>query len=191
MGRNHALSHAGARYFGVFSISLPSRSETGVGWIVGLRNSHDKRYPAGLVAGTRVFICDNLAFSGEVQLSRKHTRHAARDLPQIMARAIGQLGGKLRQLDERIAAYRGRTLDDRTAHDLIVRSIDNRVITPTQVPNVLHEWREPRHAEFQPRTLWSLFNAYTEVFKGGNPHAAVRRGQALHGLCDGALGLAS
>ncbi|BCU77569.1 DUF932 domain-containing protein [Luteolibacter sp. LG18] len=190
-GESHALSHEGARYFGVFAISLPSRPENGVGWVVGVRNSHDKQYPAGLVVGTTITVCDNLCFSGEVRLSRKHTRHAARDLSYLMSRAIGELGGKLRKLDDRIAAYREHALEDREVHDLIVRSIDNRVITPTQVPDVLHEWRQPRHEEFQPRTLWSLWNAYTEVFKGGNPHIAVRRGQALHGLCEGVLGLAS
>ena len=56
----HALSHGGARYFGVMSVTLPSRGQADFGWIVGIRNSHDMTYPAGLVAGTRVFVCDNL-----------------------------------------------------------------------------------------------------------------------------------
>jgi len=190
-GESHALSHDGARYFGVFSINQPTRSPGEVGWVVGLRNSHDKTYPAGLVAGTRVFVCDNLAFSGEVRLSRKHTKHAFRDLRQLMARAVGQLGEKFRKLDQRVDAYRLQPLSDRGAHDFIVRSINCRVITPTQVPDVLKEWREPSYDAFQPRTLWSLFNAYTEVFKRGNPHTTVHRSQALHGMCDAVVGLAS
>lgn len=190
-GENHALSHDGARYFGVFSIIQPSRPHGDVGWVVGLRNSHDKTYPAGLVAGTRVFVCDNLAFSGEVRLSRKHTKFAFRDLRQLMARAVGQLGEKFRRLDERVVAYQRQPLNEQGAHDFIVRSIDCRVITPTQVPDVLKEWREPSHDAFKPRTLWSLFNAYTELFKSGNPHTTVHRSQALHGMCDAVVGLAS
>jgi len=190
-GERHALSHEGARYFGIFAISQPSQGQRDVGWVVGLRNSHDKTYPAGLVAGTRVFVCDNLAFNGEVRLSRKHTRHAFRDLRQLMARAVGQLGEKFRRLDERVVAYQHQPFGDREAHDFIVRSIDSRVITPTQVPEVLKEWREPSYDAFRPRTLWSLFNAYTEVFKGSNPHTSVYRGQALHGLCDAVVGLVS
>ena len=187
----HALSHEGARYFGVFSVSLPSRPEADFGWVVGLRNSHDKTYPAGLVAGTKVLVCSNLAFSGEVRLSRKHTKHAVRDLRRLMSRAVGQLGGKFRKLDERVAAYRQQPIDDREAHHFIVRSIDNRVITPTQVPDVLKEWRKPSHEAFRPRTLWSLFNAFTEVHKGSNPHTVLRRGEALYGLADAVVGLAS
>src|SRR5690606_2830924 len=64
----HAVSHAGARYFGILNVRSSNTKETDYGWIVGLRNSHDKTYPAGLVAGTRVFVCDNLAFTGEVKL---------------------------------------------------------------------------------------------------------------------------
>jgi hypothetical protein len=65
IGESHALSHDGARYFGVLEVSLEGRSnDSGYGWVVGLRNSHDKVFPAGLVAGTSVFCCDNLAFSG-------------------------------------------------------------------------------------------------------------------------------
>jgi hypothetical protein len=60
---------------------------------VGLRNSHDRGYPAGLVAGTGVFICENLSFCGEVEIGRKHTRFAVRDLNHLTARAVGQLGG--------------------------------------------------------------------------------------------------
>ena len=56
----HALSHNGERYFGVMSVSLPNRGQADFGWIVGIRNSHDMTYPAGLVAGTRVLVCDNL-----------------------------------------------------------------------------------------------------------------------------------
>lgn len=46
--------------------------------LVGLPNSHDQSYPAGLVAGTSVLVCDNRAFAGEVKISRKHTRFALR-----------------------------------------------------------------------------------------------------------------
>ena len=67
--------------------------------------------------------------------------------------------------------------------------MDSRAITPTQVPDVLHEWREPEHDGFRPRNAWSLSNASTEVLKGINPHTVVNRSQALHGLFDGLVGL--
>ena len=44
---------------------------------------------AGLAVGAAVFVCDNLSFSGEVRLARKHTAHFERDLPQLVGRTIG------------------------------------------------------------------------------------------------------
>ena len=186
---SHALSHEGDRYFGVFEVSFPDRTISDYSWIVGLRNSHDKSSPAGLVAGSRVLVCDNMAFSGEVKISRKHTRYAVRDLRHLTSRAVGQLGDRFRNLDERILAYRDRSISTPKAHDLLVKAIDCRAITPTQIPHVLREWRKPSHDEFRPRNAWSLFNAFTESHKGLQPNAIIARSQALHGLFDGLVGL--
>lgn len=180
----HALSHEGRRYFGVLQIHSANITASDYSWIVGIRNSHDKTFPASLVMGTRVFVCDNLAFNGEVKLSRKHTRFAARDLRFMTARAVGSLNAKFHRMDERIAAYKVHRLTDKAAHDFIIKAIDCRSITPTALPEILHHWREPLHDEFRPRTMWSLFNAFTEQFKSLNPHTVTKRSEALHGLCD-------
>jgi len=185
----HALSHEGARYFGVMSVTLPNRAEADFGWIVGIRNSHDMTYPAGLVAGTRVFVCDNLCFSGEVRISRKHTRFAERDLRHLTARAVGQLGDKFRGLDQRVIAYKEERITNTRAHDIIIRAVDCAAITPAQISDVLMQWRKPEHESFEPRNAWSLFNAFTEVHKAVNPHTALRRGEALHGLFDAEVAL--
>ena len=123
-------------------------------------------------------------FCGEVQISRKHTRYAERDLGHLTARAVGQLGSKLENLDQRILSYNETRIDDQRAHDIVIRALDAGAITTIQVPDVLREWREPSHSEFLPRTAWSLFNAVTEVHKQLNPHTACRRGEALYVLFD-------
>jgi len=188
-GEHHALTHDGARYFGLFEVNTPGRDDRDYGWVVGIRNSHDKSYPAGLVAGSKVFVCDNLSFCGEVRISRKHTRFAARDLRHLTSRAVGQLGDRFNRIGERIAAYRSRRISDPQAHDLVIKAMDCRAITASQVPAVLHEWRDTVYDDFRPRNAWSLFNACTEVFKGISPHTMVERSQALHGLFDGLVGL--
>jgi hypothetical protein len=189
----YALSHEGNRFFGVLSITVPGRSITDYGFAIAVRNSHDKSFPAGITAGSRVFCCDNLAFKSSegIVITRKHTRWAMRDLHQLTARAVGQLGDRLIQLDNRIARYKDVEINDARAHDIVIRSLDAGVVTTTQVPEVLREWREPSHDAFLPRTAWSLFNAFTETHKKVNPHTALRRGEALYGLFDvetGALG---
>lgn len=185
----HSLTHDGMRYFGLMEIQ---RRETDLDycWVLGLRNSHDKTFPAGIVAGSSVFCCDNLAFSGEVKIARKHTRHIMRDLPQLVQGAVGKLMDRWHHQDVRIANYKLSDLDDRTAHDLVVRAYDVGVCTNRHIPQVLHEWRQPTHTEFNTRNVWSLFNAFTESLKG-NLMELPRRTEALHGLLDSHVGLSA
>ena len=157
--------------------------------ILGLRNSHDKTFPAGITAGAQVFVCDNLSFSGEVKLARKHTRFIVRDLPQLVGRAIGKLMEKWHDQDRRISVYKEKRIADVTAHDLIIRSCDVGVCSNRLIPAVLSEWRQPRYKEFGKRNIWSLFNAFTESLKTGNLAELPKRTEALHGLLDNHVGL--
>ncbi len=184
----HALTHCGARYFGLLQVQNGHASPD-YSWVLGLRNSHDKRFPAGLVVGWSVFVCDNLAFSGEVQLNRKHTANIVRDLPMLTERAVGQLTERWHAQDTRIARYRETALDDTQAHDLMIRAVDVGVCPVSTLPKVINEWRRPTMAAFQPRNVWSLFNGFTEALKGNLPLLPART-QALHGLMDATAGLA-
>jgi hypothetical protein len=60
-------------------------------YVLGLRNSNNKRFAAGMVIGIAPFVCDNLAFSGEVKLARKHTVHIKRDLPMMIDNKLDRL----------------------------------------------------------------------------------------------------
>src|SRR5690242_3423077 len=48
----HALDAGGARYFGLMELRSPY---TGYTDTLGLRNSHDKRFPIGISFGSKVF----------------------------------------------------------------------------------------------------------------------------------------
>ena len=175
----------GDRYFGLMELAN-GYAEDDYGLVLGLRNSHDKSFPASLALGSQVLVCDNLSFFGQVVLTRRHTRFIERDLPWIVAQAVGRLSEMRTQQADRLDAYKQTRIQDRTAHDLMVRAVDTRVIPVTQLPLVLKEWREPSHDEFTEngRSVWRLFNAFTESFKSRSLEMLPRRSQALHGLMD-------
>ena len=192
----HGLSPDGCRYFGLLQIApaevgwtSPQPPTQDYTYVLGLRNSHDKRFPAAMVLGSQVFVCDNLAFSGEIKIARKHTRFIERDLPALIAQGTGQLAERWHQQDERFAAYKQTELGASEAHDLIIRAMDSHAFTAKQLPDVLTQWRTPNHFEFaESRTVWRLFNAVTESIKG-SLWALPARTQALHGLLDAHVGL--
>jgi hypothetical protein len=67
---HHGVTQDSMRYFGL--ISLRS-SYTGYEDTVGLRNSHDRSFPVGIGFGSRVFGCDDMAFSADTVIKRRHT----------------------------------------------------------------------------------------------------------------------
>jgi hypothetical protein len=187
----HALWQDGLRYFGLLEVTN-GQAHDDYGLVIGLRNSHDKSFPAAIALGSAVFVCDNLAFSAEVTIARRHTRFIERDLPRVVHTAVGRLADMRGQQDERIAAYKESELSDPAAHDLLIRAVDALVLPVTQVPAVLEQWRTPSHNEFAAdgNTVWRFHNAMTHVWKGRNLAALPRRSQTLHGLLDSVCGLA-
>ncbi len=180
----HVLSHGTDRYFGLLQVEngLPAAGD--YLRVVGIRNSHDKVFPAGITAGSQVMICSNLAFSGEIVVARKHTRYILRDLNGLVNRAVGWLRKAWQSEDRRIQQYKQTEITDVQAHDLTIQALDGDVICGSRIPVVLREWRTPQHAEFKRRSLWSWFNGVSESLKATNVEVLPKRTQGLYRVCD-------
>jgi len=175
----YALAREGNQCFGVLTCKNGHVADWGLA--IGIRSSYDRSLAVGVVAGSRVFVCDNLAFHGESQVSRKHTVNVFRDLPDLLYRMLSQVSSMRGRIDAEIAAMKVRELPPPHVHHLMVVAIRANVLPASRLPKVIEAWEEPQHAEFAPRTAWSLFNAFTEVQKAATP-----RGQM-----DGSLKLSS
>ncbi len=85
----YALARNDARFFGVLDLETPLVQ--GVSLSVGVRNSTDKSFPLGFAAGSRVFVCDNLAFSAELMVRRKHTLNGMKAFGMAIGQAVASL----------------------------------------------------------------------------------------------------
>jgi hypothetical protein len=164
-----ALGRDGNQMFGVLTCTN-GHGRDDFALAIGLRNSYDRSLSAELLAGTRVFVCDNLAFSGESKASRKHTVNVFRDLPDMIYRMLSQV----RTLQERtvaeIASMKAWQLENRDADHLMVEAIRSNALPASHLPRVLERWEKPVQPElFGGRNAWLLFNAFTEVLKTRSP----------------------
>lgn len=186
----HGLAKEDERYFGLLHLQHAKHENPTYGWCLGLRNSHDKSVSCRMAAGTRVFVCDNLAFSGEVNLARRHTKHAMSDLQHLLGRAIGKLGALYTHTEERYRRYQEAEITNSDANDIVIRAVEQQAINPMDIMHVVQGWKKPEHKEFEPRTLWSLFNAMTGAHRElRSPGRMIARGEALHGLFDSMTGI--
>ena len=195
VNESFGLSHEGNRMFGLLQIAQKGvEASKDHSWVAGIRNSHDKTFPAGLCVGSGVFVCDNLAFSSEIVFGRRHTTNILRDLPMLVAKACGQLASKWDTQGKRIEAYKQTEITNKGAAWLLLNGLRQNVFPKTLIDDVLTEWLEPRHPEFKDRNVWSLFNCVTEHLK---PRTAAKnslwdlpaRTTRLHALCDAECGI--
>jgi len=186
-GECHNLARDGKRYFGLYEVTHPNRESTERGTIIGLRNAHDKCFPAGLCAGDAPFICDNLIFTNTIKLARRHTKNILAELDLVIARTLGKLFDFWHGQDSRIDAYKTYDLTDAQVHDLVIRAYKAGAISKTKIVDVVDQWEKSDHPEFWDRNMNSLYNGFTEVYKG-NLTALPNRSEALHSVLDGQVG---
>jgi len=179
----HSLARDNNHYFGLFAVDHPNRADSDRGCVIGLRNSHDKTFPAGLCAGDAPFVCDNLIFTNTIKLARRHTRNILQDLNLTINRAIGKLFGFWHGQDQRIEAYQNLELGNSVANDIVIRACKAGAIPKSKIMDVVNQWESSDHLEFRDRNLNSLYNAFTEVYKG-NLVALPARSDALHSVLD-------
>jgi hypothetical protein len=184
-----ALAKDGRQLFGVLTCTN-GHGQGDYALAIGLRSSYDRSLAVGLVAGTRVFCCDNLAFSGEASMHRKHTAHVFRDLPDLIYRMLSKVSAIRERQDAEIAAWKQRELRPADAHHLMVEAIRARALPASRLPKVLEAWENPSHSEFEPRTAWSLYNAFTEHAKSRSPGAQFEDTLRVTGVFRRVLGLA-
>ena len=186
-GESHNLAREGKRYFGLFQVSHPDRESGERGTVVGLRNAHDKCFPAGLCAGDAPFVCDNLIFTNTVKLARRHTKNILAELDHVIARTLGRLFDFWVGQDNRIESYKGFELSNPQVNDLVIRAYKAGAIPKTKVTDVVDQWEKSDHSTFWDRNMNSLYNAFTEVYKG-NLVALPKRSEALHSVLDSEVG---
>jgi hypothetical protein len=182
-GQKLALSANEQQLFATLDLYAPVGP--GVSLAVGVRNSIDKTLPLGFCAGNRVFVCDNLSFSAELLVNRKHTVNGSARFSEAIAHAAGRLGAFQQTEAARVGHMQAALIDDREAESLMLRAWEAKIVSHLQLPAVLKEWRAPSHQDFGPRTRWSLFNAITEVlrpFSQSNPQAFAGRTFRLNRL---------
>ena len=183
VGEDYGVTPDGARFFGVLSLASDYGDYTDT---VGLRNSHDKRFPIGISFGSRVFVCDNLAFAGDHVIRRKHTANAKRDLPGLVAEVVEPLRDQRVAQARRFDSYRATALDEVEVDHCIMQFYRNDVINVTRIADVLEAYQNPPH-DWGDETAWRLFNAATFALAGKvaeNPNATRQLHTIIDGFCE-------
>lgn len=181
---HHALTEDGDSYFGLLTL----RTKDGqYGDVVGLRNNHTKKFPAGISFGSRTFVCDNLAFSGDTVVNRRHTKKLRQELPSIVAGIVEPLRQKRERQHDQFQLYQGTALTDSEADQLIMQLYRRGAINVTRIADVLSAYENPPFDWGTERSAWRLFQATTYALEGRiaeNPGATAKLHDVIDSVCE-------
>ena len=184
----HALARGGQRYFGGFALTGDDIKGEDRRLVFGLRNSSDKSTAASACMGNSMMVCDNMCFSSDVKLARRHTVNILRDLDGMLAKAISRIRSSWADMGLRISAYKESEISPEVASNLAVDLAECKALPERDVYKTVKEFRDPRHPEFRGNTLWNLYNSVTENLKGGDLSKLPERTMKVQSIFDGIAG---
>ncbi len=122
-------------------------------------------------------VCTNGVLMGERILSHRHTD--ALDLQGVVRGGVRAAISDARYLGQWVRRMKRTPLDDGAAERLLIAGARHRVLSWSAMGQVDAAWLRPPHPEFEARSAWSLYNAFTEVARGRSPAVQLT---ALRGL---------
>jgi hypothetical protein len=183
----YAVSADGMKVFGIMELNSEFK---GCRFAIGMRNSNDKSMRLALTVGYRVFVCDNMAFSGDfTPLSHKHTNNF--QLQDAISIAVDRIHRSFAPLRKKVETMRDLELTEQQVKLLIYEAFMDRKVKglPRQLMPMVHDhYFNPKQEAFFPRNLWSLSNAFTSAFKKLSPvkqfEVTARLGEFLTSVQD-------
>jgi len=175
-----AVSRDGMEMFGVLDLAA---GFNGCRFAVGIRNANNKRFRLACTVGLRVFVCHNLAFRGDFSpVLAKHSKHLS--LEDTLSIGVDRMQRNFEPMRKQVEDWRAQQMSAAEAKLTIYRAfIEGDLDVPRHLARMVHNlYFNPRHEEFNSRTMWSLSNAFTSSFKELDPIPQFRATAKLAGF---------
>lgn len=177
VGEAYGIARQGNQLFAVLKFQS-EKAEMGLS--IAFRNSYDRSMALGMAIGASVFVCDNLALSGEIVVMKKHTKNVWNELEETAIATIYKSQKNYEQIVFDANAMRSLPMGNNEAFRTMGLLFGNDIISPRQLTVLKDEWLNPAHREFEPRNLWSFYNAATESLKSSPPVTIMEKHIRLH-----------
>jgi hypothetical protein len=111
-----------------------------------------------------------MAFKGDfTPILAKHSKNL--NLVDLISVGVDKIQRNFEPLKFQINEWRDHELDDKDVKLLLYEAfVEGKLAAPNRLLPLVHKhYFEPEFSEFEPRTLWSLSNAFTAAFKDLKP----------------------
>lgn len=194
-GERYALDKEGNR---LFFIHHYQNGDTELQMAMGCRNSYDKSMKAAVAYGSRVFVCDNLSISGDIDIAALHRGRVLDNLNEKIILSMYKASDGWDDTRKDRDAFVEYSLDEDDGYALmgLIKShtaknkeASRRILTSDKDWKAVQSyWEEPKHEyEGGNRTLWAWYNSFTFDFKSLKPHEQLQKHASLHQFTKSAI----
>ena len=137
----------------------------------------DKSLALGITAGTKVFVCDNLAFDGEYLTFRKHTSGLDNDELEFLAyKSMKNMVPRLAKFQKWHEGLRNYELTEQDAKILLVEVLNDSVFPASK----FNSFKELYFGGVYEPTLWGFHETVTDVLRGSNLITLPKKNKILN-----------
>lgn len=180
--KQYSLNQDGLNMFSVWNLGI---EKNGMNWAMGIRNSLNKKFAVGVCAGSHVFVCDNLAFTGQFVEFRKHTGLLNIDeLNGLAARAIKGVTHKMELFAEWHMQLKEFSLTDTQFKVLTFESMKRKVFAPSKFEKFIDCYKEENEQTDHSESLYAFHGAVTRLMRGTSLFQVQRDSDRLNQVID-------
>lgn len=179
--RDYSMSADGLKMFGVWD--LDTGDDDGC-YSLGVRNGMDKSMAVGVTAGNRVFVCDNMCFSGDYIAFRKHT--SGLDFDELVWMADKALEVTMKKMADFTAWHRSLKETPITGDEMKVLTFDM-MKKGVFAPSKFKEFGECVREEYEHSKECNVYTLHGGATRLMRPWNLLRIGDAsrkLNGVCE-------
>lgn len=157
------------------------------GRAIGFRNSYDKSLAVGMCVGSRVFVCDNLAFHGDITVNALHSGRL--DIIRLTQHTLMNTEVHHANFQKEIEVF--RSIEMNTTHvELVVKCLQSfRLTDKTMTHDIMNEFIKPHFEDFKEPNLWSAYNAVTYTLKRAPVYKALQSYTGTHRIMELVAGI--
>ena len=178
----YVLAAEGNRMFAVYDLSQRNNE---LCWSIGIRNSMNKTMSLGITAGTKVFVCENLCFSGDFLAMRRHTSGLDIDELAFLAyKSVRAMIPRLKALEAWQLGLRNYALSDTHLKVLLVEIMTNNVIPASK----FHQFNDLYTNVYRDNSLFNLHESATEILRESNLMTLPQKNKILNHVINNYIG---
>ena len=175
---DYAITKDENRMFGLLNVSRPvapvapyrpfQKWRPKWNLLVALRGAHVQSISRGLAIGSRVLVCSNLCFHGDLgNWKSKQTTNIADRIPEMVRDAVSGLGHAGERLTVDFNKFSDTEITTAQGDNVLLDIFRSGGFSPSQLGRAIEDWDSCSVEEHTAngRNLWWLFNSATHALK--------------------------